>query len=62
LAAGYNGTVTFELPFVTAGEIAAEYRPGGGVSVKAALRRVRDRGLVSAGVAEYPRDVGSTWR
>jgi hypothetical protein len=52
------GSVIVELPLVTAAEIAAEYRPGGGVTVKATLRRMRDRGLVSAGVAEHPRGVG----
>jgi hypothetical protein len=50
--------VIVELPLVTAAEIAAEYRPGGGVTVKATLRRLRDRGLVSAGVAEHPRGAG----
>lgn len=47
-----------ELPLVTAAEIAAEYRPGGGTTVKATLRRLRERGLVSAGVAEHPRRRG----
>jgi hypothetical protein len=47
--------VIVELPLVTAAEIAAEYRPGGGVTVKATLRRLRDRELISAGVAEHPR-------
>jgi len=47
--------VIVELPLVTAAEIAAEYRPGGGATVKATLRRLRERDLISAGVAEYPR-------
>ncbi len=46
-----------ELPLVTGAEIAAEYRPAQGVTVKATLRRLRERGLVSAGVAEHPRGV-----
>jgi hypothetical protein len=50
--------VIVELPLVTAAEIAAEYRPGGGVTAKAVLRRLRERGLVSAGVTEHPRGVG----
>ena len=57
-AIGYNGWVIVELPFVTAADIAAEYRPGGGATVKATLRRLRERELVSAGVAEYPRGAG----
>ena len=44
-----------ELPLVTAAEIAAEYRPGGEATVKATLRRLRERELISAGVAEHPR-------
>lgn len=52
------GGLIVELPLVTAAEIAAEYRPGAGVTVKATLRRMRDRGLVSAGVAEHPRGEG----
>jgi hypothetical protein len=47
--------VIVELPLVTAAEIAAEYRPGGEATVKATLRRLRDRELISAGVAEHPR-------
>jgi hypothetical protein len=50
--------VIVELPLVTAAEIAAEYRPGGRATVKATLRRLRERELVSAGVAEHPRGVG----
>jgi hypothetical protein len=50
--------VIVELPFVTAAEIAAEFRPGGRVTVKATLRRLRERGLVSAGIAEHPRGAG----
>ena len=49
--------VIVELPLVTAAEIAAEYRPGGEATVKATLRRLRARDLISAGVAEYPRGV-----
>lgn len=45
-----------ELPLVTAVEIATEYRPGGEPTVKAVLRRLRERNLISAGVAEHPRD------
>jgi len=47
--------VIVELPLVTAAEIAAEYRPGGEATVKATLRRLRERELISAGVAEHPR-------
>jgi hypothetical protein len=47
--------VIVELPLVTAAEIADEYRPGGEATVKATLRRLRDRELISAGVAEHPR-------
>jgi hypothetical protein len=43
---------------VTADEIAAEYRPGGGVTVKATLRRLRAKDLVSQGVAEHLRGSG----
>lgn len=50
--------VIVELPFVTAAEIAAEYRPGSAVTVKATLRHLRERELVSAGMAEYPRGAG----
>jgi hypothetical protein len=49
--------VIIELPLVTAAEIAAEYRPGGEATVKATLRRLRERDLISAGVAEHPRGV-----
>jgi hypothetical protein len=47
--------VIVELPLVTAAEIAAEYRPGGEVTVKATVRRLRERELISAGVADNPR-------
>jgi hypothetical protein len=47
--------VIVELPLVTAAEIAAEYRPGGGATVKATLRRLRERELISPGVTEFPR-------
>jgi hypothetical protein len=47
--------VIVELPLVTAAEIAAEYRPGGETTVKATLRRLRERELISAGVADHPR-------
>jgi hypothetical protein len=47
--------VIVELPLVTAAEIAAEYRPGGDATVKATLRRLRERELISAGVADHPR-------
>jgi hypothetical protein len=50
--------VIVELPVVTATEIAAEYRPGGRMTVKATLRRLRERGLVSAGVSVHPRGSG----
>jgi hypothetical protein len=50
--------VIVELPLVTAAEIAAEYRPGGRETVKATLRRLREHGLVSAGVAGHPRGRG----
>jgi hypothetical protein len=50
--------VIVEPPFVTAEDIAAEYRPGGGVTVKATLRRLRDKQFVSEGVAERPRASG----
>jgi hypothetical protein len=50
--------VIVEFPLVTAAEIAAEYRPGGRTTVKSTLRRLRERGLVSAGVAEHPRGSG----
>ena len=57
--------VIVELPLVTAAEIAAEYRPGGEATVKATLRRLRERDLISAGVAEHPREVAGrvagTW-
>jgi hypothetical protein len=54
-AVGTIRGVIVELPLVTAAEIAAEYRPGGRETVKATLRRLRERGVVSAGVAERPR-------
>jgi hypothetical protein len=47
--------VIVELPLVTASEIVSEYRPGGGATTKASLRRLRERGLISAGVVEHPR-------
>jgi hypothetical protein len=49
--------VIVELPLVTAAEIAAEYRPAGEATVKATLRRLRERDLISAGVTEHPRGV-----
>jgi len=54
-AAGYNPGMIVELPLITAEEIAAEYRPGGGVTVKAIMRRLREKELVSEGVGEHPR-------
>jgi len=51
---------------IVASAIAVEYRPGGGVTVNATPWRLRDRGLVSARVAEHPRGVGGrvpgVWR
>ncbi len=44
-----------ELPLVTGEEIASEYRPGGGVTAKAALRRLRERGMISEGLSKRPR-------
>lgn len=49
--------VIVELPLVTIAEIAAGYRPGGGVTAKAVLRRLREREFVSEGVTEHPRGV-----
>lgn len=40
-----------ELPFTIADQIAAEYKPGAGVSTKAALRTLRDKQLVTQGVS-----------
>lgn len=40
-----------ELPFTIADQIAAEYKPGAGVSTKAALRTLRDKALVTQGVS-----------
>lgn len=47
--------MVFELPLVTGAEIAAEYRPGGEPTVKATLRRLRERRLISSGVVDHPR-------
>jgi hypothetical protein len=47
--------VIVELPLVTGEDIVAEFRPGGGITVKAALRRLREQGLISAGLTEHPR-------
>jgi hypothetical protein len=40
-----------ELPFTIADQIAAEYKPGAGVSTKAALRTLRDKQLITQGVS-----------
>lgn len=48
-------SVIVELPLVTAEEIVAEYRPGGGATVKATLRRLRTADLVSEGLSRRPR-------
>jgi hypothetical protein len=47
-----------ELPLITAEEIAAEYRPGSHVTVKATMRRLREKKLVSPGVSEHPKGPG----
>jgi hypothetical protein len=47
---GYNGTMLSELPFVSADEIAAEYRPGSSVTKKSALRTLGEKGVISAGI------------
>lgn len=39
-----------ELPFTSAEEIAAEYKPGSGVTTKSALATLVKKGLVSAGI------------
>ena len=49
-ATGYNRRVLAELPFTIADQIAAEYKPGAGVSAKAALRALRDKQLITQGV------------
>jgi hypothetical protein len=50
-ATGYNERVLAELPFTIADQIAAEYKPGAGVSTKAALRTLRDKELITQGVS-----------
>lgn len=50
-ATGYNVRVLAELPFTIADQIAAEYKPGAGVSTKAALRTLRDKELITQGVS-----------
>ncbi|HEV2999668.1 MAG TPA: hypothetical protein VGW75_02925 [Solirubrobacteraceae bacterium] len=47
-----------ELPFATAEDIAAEYKPGVDVSVKGALRTLRAKRVVSDGIGVRPRGVG----
>lgn len=47
-----------ELPFTTAEDIAAEYKPGSGVTVKAALRTLRGKDVISEGLGVRPRGSG----
>lgn len=47
-----------ELPLITAEDITAEFRPGGEATVKATLRRLREKELVSQGLTERPRGSG----
>jgi hypothetical protein len=52
--------VLIETPFTTAEEIAVEYRPDGTITVKAALRTLRQKGVLSPGITAIPR--GTTGR
>ena len=57
-ASGYTVDVLTELPFITAEDIAAEYRPGAKVGVKSAMRTLRGKGIVSDGLAVRSRGQG----
>jgi hypothetical protein len=48
--------VLAELPFVSAEEIAEQFRPGGTTSTKSALETLRRRGLLSQGISRPLRD------
>jgi hypothetical protein len=50
--------VLAELPFTSAEDIVAEYKPGVDVSVKGALRTLRGKEVITDGIAVRPRDAG----
>jgi hypothetical protein len=51
-----------ELPFVSAEEIAEQFRPGGTTTTKSALETLRRRGLLSEGISRPLRDKGGKTR
>jgi len=52
---GYNEGMPVALPFVTRREIAREYRPDGTVSDESAIRSLRDKQSLSAGISVVAR-------